>query len=108
MTEADRYSIEQLGRTGPGAEPAATWAYDALRRRGADAVPALIEALRDDNWRVRHSAAWLFAELGPAGASGWPALEYALTDIRARVRRAAAVALWRVGPGARGAAPALL
>src|SRR5262245_12186557 len=62
-------------------------------------VPALAEALRDENRYVRHDAAAALGKLGPAAAAyAVPGLVAALKDREKTVRTAAAAALKRVDP----------
>jgi HEAT repeat protein len=60
--------------------------------------PALIEALGDNDWRVRRSAAYALGRIGPAGVPAISALEQTLTDDDERVRSLAAKALQRIQP----------
>jgi len=82
-------------------------AIRALVDIGGPAVPALLEALRDGNCRVRRAAAEVLARFGGAAEPAVPALAEALTDPDGRVRRAAAKALRRAGAPAAAAMPAL-
>jgi hypothetical protein len=68
------------------------WAVTAaLGRMGTSAVPGLIEALRDENWKVRRSAAEALWALGePEAVAG---LVVALNDRNDVVRQAASSAL---------------
>jgi hypothetical protein len=68
------------------------WAVTAaLGRMGKTAVPGLIEALRDENWKVRRSAAEALWALGePEAVAG---LVVALNDRNDVVRQAASSAL---------------
>ena len=67
-----------LGRIGGGAK---------------DAVPALIQALKDQHEEVRNNAAWT---LGRIGKDAVPALIQALKDQNIEVRQYAAGALGRI------------
>jgi len=82
-------------------------AIRALVDIGGPAVPALLEALRDGNCRVRRAAAEVLSRFGGAAEPAVPALAEALTDPDGRVRRAAAKALRRAGAPAAAAMPAL-
>jgi vesicle coat complex subunit len=78
-------------------------AADALSNIGpaaADAVPALAEALKDQDTGVRRSAADALSNIGPAAADAVPALAEALKDQDTGVRRSAAYALSNIGPAA--------
>jgi hypothetical protein len=86
------FALEQLGSIGAAA---------------ADAVPALAEALTDQNEYVRQHAADALGRIGPAAADAVPALVEALKGANAVVRQHAADALRRVGPAAADAVPAL-
>jgi hypothetical protein len=74
-------------------------AGETLVRVGEAAVPALAEALRDENPAVRRWAALVLAELGPNAPSAIPPLMDALTDRDETVRTAAAQALRAVSAG---------
>lgn len=64
-----------------------------LARVGEAAVPALVEALRDERAAVRRWAATVLAEMGPAAAAAIGPLMDALADSDESVRTAAATAL---------------
>jgi HEAT repeat protein len=76
----------------------------AIRELGsktADAdqvVPALVEAMRDENGYVRHDAATTLGKFGEAAREAIPALVVALKDVDPSVRRAAAAALKHIDP----------
>jgi HEAT repeat protein len=82
----------------------------ALERYGplaADAVPALIRALKADHWVMRIQAIESLETVGTGAASAIPGLAGSLSDSDARVRRYAADVLGRFGPMAKEAIPAL-
>ena len=83
-------------------------AADALSRIGAEAVPALIAALRDPDAPVRLQAARALSRIGPEAAPAVPALTAALSDHDVLVRRNAARALGQIGPAAKHAVPELI
>jgi vesicle coat complex subunit len=64
----------------------------------AEAVPALIGALKDRHAEVRRSAALGLGNFGLAAKEAIPALETARNDRDARVREAARIALSRIDP----------
>jgi HEAT repeat protein len=72
------------------------------------AVPALVEALRDDDPRVRRVIIAALVEIGPAARAAVPALVITLQDRCELVRRRAAQELAEIGPAARPAVPALV
>jgi HEAT repeat protein len=85
-------------------------AANALAESGpqaVDAVPALIQALRNEeqDWALREAAS---DALGAIGAEAVPALIEALSDEDERVRGAAVGALRDMGPQASDAIPALV
>ncbi len=86
------FAVWSLGELGPAAEPA---------------VPALMQALREEDQR-RGVAAQALAKLGPAALGAAPALVDVLACADARRRWNAAIALGRLGPGAAAHAPALV
>jgi HEAT repeat protein len=70
------------------------------QRRGdtARTVPALMEALKDNEGDIRWSAAIGLGTLGESAKEAIPALQVALRDRDRRVREAARVALSRIDP----------
>ena len=92
-------------------------AANALMKIGPVAVPALIEALKNEHSEVgvRGGAAYVLGQIGPEAQAAVPALIEALEDkgVSARrrgvyVHRQAASALGRMGPEGRAAFPALV
>lgn len=77
------------------------------------AVPALVEALRDSDAKVRYRSLmalgnlWSGAERGPEVRAAVPALIKLLKDEDEYIRRRAVYVLGRIGPEARAAVPAL-
>lgn len=71
----------------------------ARKRDPAEAVPALVKALQDDEGDIRWSAAIGLGYFGGQAKEAVPALEAARKDRDARVREAAGVALTRIDPG---------
>ena len=59
-------------------------------------VPALIQALKDEDWRVRYDAAKTLGQIGPEAKAAVPALAQALKDGDWHVRQSAAEALEKV------------
>jgi hypothetical protein len=84
------HALQELGSIGPAA---------------ADAVPALVEALKDQNQDVRGWAVHGLSRIGPAAM---PGLVEALKNQDAGVSGTAARALGRIGPAAADAVPALV
>jgi HEAT repeat protein len=68
------------------------------KREAAQAVPVLMEALKDPESDIRWSAAIGLGNLGEAAKEAIPDLQAALKDRDARVREAAGVALSRIDP----------
>jgi HEAT repeat protein len=92
------------GRSGDAAQHASA----VLARIGAATVPALTEALADEEKDGRQAlAARTLGRIGGAGAAAAPALAGTLRSAHTHVRQAAAEALGRVGPAAESAVPAL-
>jgi HEAT repeat protein len=73
------------------------WAARTLGRQGAkakDAVPALIDRLKNDEDKtVRMGAAYALGDIGPEARPAIPALKTALMDSNQKVRDAATYAL---------------
>jgi HEAT repeat protein len=85
-------------------------AAESLRDLGVaarSAVPALVEALGDEEELVRFRAAQALGQVGPAAREAVLPLRKALLDTDRRVREAAAVALAQIGPSADELAQAL-
>jgi HEAT repeat protein len=70
----------------------------ALRGLWPEAGPALEQALKDQDGRVRRSAAYALGAFGRQAAPARPALSAALEDPQSAVRQNAAWALGRLGP----------
>jgi HEAT repeat protein len=78
-----------------------------LGRNGdPEAIPVLLELLKDSDDQIRHKAATCLGWLGPKAKSAVPQLTEALSDPEVKV--AAAGALGQIGNDAIGAKPALL
>jgi len=82
-------------------------AVQALRRIGAPAVPELIQALQNENWRLRNQAAVALGTIGAEARDAIPALTGLLGAQDKYIRSNAAVALGRIGREASTAVPAL-
>lgn len=78
----------------------------ALGKIGATAVPALIKMLKDGDDQVRHSAAWVLGS--KIGSPAVPALIKTLGDKKWGVRASAVEALGQIGPAAKDALPVLI
>jgi HEAT repeat protein len=75
------------------------WSMDervavTLREVGIDALPLLLQVLRDEQWVRRRGAAWALGEIGDPAAV--PGLVEALADDESLVRREAALALRQI------------
>jgi HEAT repeat protein len=76
-------------------------AVHTLQERKGEAaqiVPALIEALKDENAHVRRESARALGSFGTEAQNAIPALQTALRDHEPSVRRAAGIALSRIDP----------
>ncbi len=73
-----------------------------------DAVPRLLELVKDPDAGVRWAAANALGQIGPAAKEAVPHLVELLKDPSQEMRRAAADALGRIGPAAKDAVPRLL
>ncbi len=94
-------------------DPASRWmAVVALGQMGAtahEAIPALIEALEDDELAVRWDAAKALGKMGAVAARAVPALTAVLHEQDDAIsRRHVVTALGCIGPAARTAVPALI
>ncbi|HEY7424729.1 MAG TPA: HEAT repeat domain-containing protein [Gemmataceae bacterium] len=64
----------------------------------AEIIPALMEALQDENTHVRRDVARALGSFGEEAKNAVPALQTALRDREPGVRRAAGIALSRIDP----------
>lgn len=71
-------------------------ATDTLGKMGKAAVPALIHALKDKNWFVRYSAADALGKIGADAKNALPALKTALLDQDVKVRNNANYAIKQI------------
>jgi HEAT repeat protein len=85
-------AIEALGRFGPAAR---------------EAVPTLVEELREDRLHDRRGIVFALTHIGPEAREAVPALVDVLLAERGNLRSAAAETLGRIGPAAAPAVPAL-
>ncbi|MGB7443992.1 MAG: HEAT repeat domain-containing protein [Coleofasciculaceae cyanobacterium] len=83
-------------------------AADAVVKIGSPAVPALIEALNDENKQVRWRAASALGDIGAEASSAVPTLIETLQDEDEYVRRIAAFSLGKIGSAATAAVPNLV
>lgn len=83
-------------------------AEDVLRCLGRPAVPALCNALKDNDERLRRNAAAVLTLLETQAEAAVPALIEAVNDRSPRVRSQAASALREIGPKAKPAIPVLI
>lgn len=81
---------------------------EALAAIGPIAVPALIDALGQDEWPLRRGAAVALWKMGPAAKDAVPALRDALGSTDWAIQEMAACALGEIGPAAKDAVPALI
>lgn len=96
--------VIQFGRSGPFSGGNTTAFMQAIREIGPAAVPVLIDALSDDDWRMRLTIINLLGDIGDTDAV--PVLVGMLRDAEWRVRWRAADALGRLADAT--AAPDLL
>jgi HEAT repeat protein len=77
--------------------------------RGVEvAIPALISALKDEDYKVAGNAAEALGDIGPAAETAVPALVELLSAEDYRLRSIAVEALGRIGPRAKASCPALV
>ncbi len=75
--------------------------------KAKEAIPALMELLKDKLWIVQETAATAIGQMGPDANVAIPLLTELLRDKQWQVRATAADVLGRMGPAAKGAVPAL-
>jgi hypothetical protein len=88
-----RYLVGRLGDENDRARRGRM--VEAVRRMGAAALPALLEALTSSAWYLVRNALTLMPDLGDAGCM--PAVLPLLRHPEPRVRRTAVRALWKLG-----------
>jgi len=76
---------------------------EALVKMGMQATPRLVEALDDDDWRVRSQIAWILGEIGDSRAV--PYLIKQINDSVRDVRKNVVWALGQIGVDARAVDP---
>jgi HEAT repeat protein len=79
-----------------------------LRPHAPEAVPVLIDALKDDDEEVRAAATEAIGRMGAVAKDAVPTLVDLLQDDSRNVRWAAVIALGGIGPSAEEAVPALI
>jgi HEAT repeat protein len=82
-------------------------AFHRLHEIGEPAVPALVELVQHDHYRVRGDALTTLTNLGPRAASAVPQLIGILNGNQPELRSGAARILGAIGPAARPAEPSL-
>lgn len=89
---------------------AAIKALNGIGPEAKEAVPALVQALKDENSdiRARRSAVYALGKIGPGAKEAVPALVQALEDKDSIIREAAAHVLGKIGPEAKEAVPTLI
>jgi vesicle coat complex subunit len=90
--------IEQLKAPEPLTRLKAVRTLPERKDDAAQVVPALIEALKDEDAGVRRGAAFGLGSFGERGRDAIPALQAALRDRESDVRKAAGVALACIDP----------
>jgi HEAT repeat protein len=90
--------IRLMGKREANVREAATWGLAMLGPDAVEAVPALIQALKDREPTVRAGSAVALRRIGPGAKQAVPALTNALEDNDGDVRSAAASALYYIGP----------
>jgi len=75
----------------------------AIAQAGAKAVPALVEALKND--KAAYWACLVLREIGPDAKDAVPVLTEKLKDPRPEIRREAVLTLGAIGPAAEAAIP---
>lgn len=88
--------VAAFGDSDPDVRAWTAQAVGDIGANAADAVPALIELLKNDNEGSRNSACIALARIGPAAKAALPALRVALTDKSEQVRRFAGQAIERI------------
>lgn len=91
--------VAQTKSSDPSTRQHAVQALRARVKEEATVVPALTEALLDENKFVRRDAAKALAKFGPAAQEAVPALQFRLQDAEPSVRKAAARALAQINTG---------
>lgn len=76
---------------------AAAFALAQMSWNATSAVPALTDALKDDDPDLRRVAGWVLGLIGPPAVSAGPQLVKELSDGEDAIRRVAAEALRRIG-----------
>ena len=109
--ESSQHATFALSGIGGWSSPQLSWLQThvtyALSAIGGPAVPALIEALQDENESIRASAAYALGDIGSAAQEAVSSLTEALRDESTWVRRHATEALGLIGQPAQNTVSAL-
>ncbi len=119
--EIRSYAADTLGKIGSEAREAVPTLIKLLNNKdmrytipnvlgkiGATSVPALIQALKDEDARVRSGAAFALTNIGAEAIEAIPALIEALKDQDRDVRQSASTALFAIGRVAKDDIPKLI
>ncbi len=102
------YWLQCLRLADPQQRAQAATVLGLLGDQAQAAVPALVEAIKDEEVQVRRIIVAALGEIGIAARSAVPALVASLRNRHDIVRRRAAQCLAELGPAARSAVPALI
>src|SRR5207302_5491668 len=103
-----RYWLRTLRSGDERSRENAAHALGQIGPESPDVLPALAQALGDEDYIVRKNAAVALGRIGPAARDTAPALIRALKDAEPMVRRPAARALGDIDPDPAIAVPALV
>jgi HEAT repeat protein len=99
-TGSTAHWVEQTKSPEPKTRLHAVRILQQRKEDAAQSVPALIEALKDEQTDIRRDAAWTLGSFGAEAKCAVPTLAAALRDPQPSVRRAAAQALKKIDPDA--------
>jgi HEAT repeat protein len=94
------YWIDQLKAPDPGTRLKAVRTLPERRGDAVQVIPALVEALKDEDVDVRRGAAYGLGTFGEQAKDAVPPLVASLRDREPAVRKAAGIALKQIDPAA--------